>query len=159
MTDEQCANLLRELADEVLGALNACNLSGVVHSFSKACTSLWNIAHHEDHGTDWVNTHPICILYSSKVAGLTGREDLSTEAVDRFSVAYDAVNMMSKPLLTTDTVPQPITDVVAQAIRRSFPKECEDILKTLHWNAFGRHFYFERWGMYVGVETDGYIHS
>lgn len=63
------------------------------------------------------------------------------------------------PTHTADAVPQPIPPVVDLAIRRAFPKEAFEILKTLHWNGMGGHFYFQRWGMYVGVETDGYIHT
>ena len=49
---------------------DACNLSGVVHSFadvmSKLCTEGLN--------TDARNRHPIAVLYSSKIASLTGSE-------------------------------------------------------------------------------------
>lgn len=85
---------VQALAQEVLGALDACNLSGVVHSFAHACTCLRH--HYSNLGTEFINTHPICILYSVKIAGLTGREDLSSEALDRFSVAYAAVKQLAR---------------------------------------------------------------
>lgn len=85
---------VQSLAQEVLGALDACNLSGVVHSFSHAMTCLWE--HYRGRGTDFINTHPICVLYSAKIAGLTGREDLSPEALDRFSAAYAEVKRLAR---------------------------------------------------------------
>lgn len=50
-----------------------------------------------------------------------------------------------------------IPDVVSQSIQQAFSKQANDILKELRWS--GDHFSFNRWGMYVGVELDGYIHS
>ncbi len=50
-----------------------------------------------------------------------------------------------------------VPDVVVNAIRNAFPNNADDILKELRWSM--DHFSFTRWGMYVGVECDGYIHS
>jgi len=51
-----------------------------------------------------------------------------------------------------------IPAVVLDSIRKSFPKEAEDIIKSLRWS--GDHYSFLRWDMYVGVEVkDGYIHT
>lgn len=61
------------------------------------------------------------------------------------------------PLMTADAVPQPIPAVVRDAIHKAFPKDALEILRELRWNR--DHFYFRRWGMYVGVERDGYIHT
>lgn len=51
--------------------------------------------------------------------------------------------------------PEPIQ----QAIRDAFPKDAADILRTLRWHSYESFYSFERWGMFVGVETDGHIHS
>jgi hypothetical protein len=51
-----------------------------------------------------------------------------------------------------------IPETVAASIRRAF-RDHEEILRALRWDALNRCFYFMRWGMFVGVETDGYIHS
>lgn len=64
---------------------DACNLSGVVHDFSNMMTRVWVEARKEEgRGTDWVNTHPIVILYSNKISSLCGSENS-----EQFSMAYD----------------------------------------------------------------------
>lgn len=50
-----------------------------------------------------------------------------------------------------------ITDAVRAAIRKGFPNDYLAILSQLQWN--GDHWWFRYAGMYVGVETDGYIHT
>jgi hypothetical protein len=50
-----------------------------------------------------------------------------------------------------------IPDVVRDSIKKSFPDQAKDIIASLRWS--GDHFSFTRWGMYVGVELDGYIHT
>jgi len=62
---------------------DACNLSGVAHSFSKVVTKIWNEADRLGKGTDWVNTHPIVILYANKISSLSGSENFPS-----FSKAY-----------------------------------------------------------------------
>lgn len=51
-----------------------------------------------------------------------------------------------------------IPTVVVEAIRNAF-KDADAILAELRWDALNGCFYFSRWGMYVGVERDGYIHT
>lgn len=48
---------------------------------------------------------------------------------------------------------------VLQTIIRSWPRECESILNSLKHDALSNYWYFTRWGMFVGVEKDGYAHS
>lgn len=50
-----------------------------------------------------------------------------------------------------------IPDTVSESIKKSFPDQASDILANLRWSY--DHFSFNRWGMYVGVELDGYIHT
>jgi hypothetical protein len=50
-----------------------------------------------------------------------------------------------------------VPDVVSGSIKKSFPDQAMDILKDLRWS--GDHYSFSRWGMYVGVELDGHIHT
>jgi len=50
--------------------------------------------------------------------------------------------------------PQP---AVVDAIRKAFPDQADEILAQLRLNR--DHWYFQRWGMYVGVEFDGHIHT
>lgn len=50
--------------------------------------------------------------------------------------------------------------VVMREIRRCFPDQADDILRALRWQGgFDPMWSFVRWGHYVGVELDGYIHS
>ena len=63
---------LAELAREALLVQDACNLSGVVHGFSRAMTDLRE--HLEAEGgfsTEKLNRHPICVLWADKVVHLT----------------------------------------------------------------------------------------
>ena len=62
----------KELAAEALIVQNACNLSGVAHTFSRVMSDLWELARAEEKGTDWVNTHPIAIVWVDKMQSLTG---------------------------------------------------------------------------------------
>ena len=66
---------LQEAANEAIVVQDACNLSGVVHKFSSILTEvLWKEAHEKGYGTDWVNRHPISVMFSSKIASLTHSE-------------------------------------------------------------------------------------
>lgn len=56
---------------DALFVLDACNLSGVVHSFSRVISKVWEEAHELGKGTDYVNTHPLCVLYAEKIYELT----------------------------------------------------------------------------------------
>jgi hypothetical protein len=50
-----------------------------------------------------------------------------------------------------------IPDVVSASIRERFADDADAILNSLRWS--GDHFAFNKWGMYVGVELDGHIHT
>lgn len=58
--------------EDALACQSACNLSGVVHSFSKVVSKIWDESNAANEGTDWVNTHPICRLYAEQIAHLSG---------------------------------------------------------------------------------------
>lgn len=64
----------QELIKEAIQVQDACNLSGVVHSFSRAMNDLWAIANvtGSGKGTDWINTHRVSRLYASKIQSLSG---------------------------------------------------------------------------------------
>jgi hypothetical protein len=55
-----------------IAAQSACNLSGVVHSFSEVLPRIWEEARQLGKGTEWVNQHPLCILYAEKMHDLVG---------------------------------------------------------------------------------------
>jgi hypothetical protein len=67
-------------------------------------------------------------------------------------VVVDREVVMSQKL-DLSTVPGP----VIEALTRAWPEQVEEILGSLRFA--GDHYCFERWGMYVGVEFDGYIHT
>ena len=57
---------------DALNSQSACNLSGIVHTFSKVVSKIWEHAHSDGRGTEWVNKHPICRLYAEQIAHLSG---------------------------------------------------------------------------------------
>jgi hypothetical protein len=77
---------IRNMATQALAVQNACNLSGVVHSFSAILTALWEHAREQGKGTDWVNQHPVCILFAAQVSHLTSGTITGSEV---YSAAYN----------------------------------------------------------------------
>ncbi len=80
---------LKDLAKSALNVQGACNLTGVVHSFSKILTELRALE--PDKGTDYFNRHPISVLFSSKIASLT-----YSDSGAEFSKAYNACELLAK---------------------------------------------------------------
>ncbi len=75
---------MADLAREALQVQDACNLSGVVHSFSRAITRLRVLLEAEGNGgTSAVNTHPVCMLFTDKLADLARIRDYTA-----FEAAY-----------------------------------------------------------------------
>lgn len=64
---------------------DACNLSGVVHSFSDVISKIWTEARCLGEGTDWVNRHPISVLYSNKINSLADPDS----KIENYSRAYE----------------------------------------------------------------------
>jgi len=48
---------------------------------------------------------------------------------------------------------------VLDAIRNAFPTDAESIIEQLRYHSLDGFWSFNRWGMFVGVEPDGYIHT
>lgn len=68
---------LGDLAREVLDVQDASNLSGVVHSWSKAIRRLREVLEGDgSYSTGRLNTHPISVLWADKAAMLTGASGL-----------------------------------------------------------------------------------
>jgi len=88
---------LQELAKEALEVQDACNLSGVVHGFSRAITDLRKACPHL--GTDELNHHPICILWADKIAHLTGTQVCGHDTV---TDAYPVVSELAEPGVTKE---------------------------------------------------------
>ena len=75
MTNEERTKLnerMKRHCRDAIQVQDACNLSGVANSMGEAMSDLWAMARALGKGTDWVNNHPICRLYASKIAHLTG---------------------------------------------------------------------------------------
>ncbi len=85
MSDE--ARLTPHDYQSALDAQSACNLSGIVHSFSSVMTRIWAEANAMGKGTDWVNNHAICRLYAEQIAHLSGAG--ITSHSDSFAKAHD----------------------------------------------------------------------
>jgi hypothetical protein len=60
---------------DALDVQNACNLSGVVLSFSNMTDKIWKEARELNKGTEYVNNHPITKLYVDKLHSLCGNWD------------------------------------------------------------------------------------
>lgn len=58
--------------ERALDAQSACNLSGIVHSFSDVLNRIWKEANETGKGTEFVNTHPISRLYAEQITHLSG---------------------------------------------------------------------------------------
>ena len=56
---------------------DACNLSGVVLAWARLMEKVCQEANETGKGTDWKNSHPINVLFASKVCDLTKSEDFS----------------------------------------------------------------------------------
>lgn len=52
-----------------------------------------------------------------------------------------------------------VEEIVVNNLLNAFPNNAQSILQELKWSPLGGNYFFVRWGMYVGVEPDGYIHS
>ena len=68
---------MKQLYKNALNVQDACNLSGIVHSFSRDIARLREL--NPGMGTAEINQHAICVLYSNKIRSLAG---------DNFSEAY-----------------------------------------------------------------------
>lgn len=72
----------KSMAQEALQVQDACNLSGVVHSFSRIITEVRARLELEGKlSTEVVNQHPVCVLFSDKVAHLTGTQSFGGDSV------------------------------------------------------------------------------
>ena len=71
-----------DLLKEAWLVQDACNLSGVVHSFGQVVSELWEHAREKGMGTEWVNQHPVCVLFADKMASLTRCNERAMDALN-----------------------------------------------------------------------------
>ena len=86
MDNTKFSGLTRRDWQNAIDVQDACNLSGVVHTFSDVISRIWWEANKRGEGTNWVNTHPIVVLYVSKLATLS-----DSDSCLAFSRAYETV--------------------------------------------------------------------
>ena len=84
---------LKQMAQMAMDLQDACNLSGIVHTFSDVMKDLRGILSKEENfSTEILNKHPICVLFTGKIASLTGY-DISDEhrmpGINTFSDSYN----------------------------------------------------------------------
>lgn len=77
--------------EDALRVQDACNLIGVARSFSQIMVKIREEADARGEGTEWINHHPIAVMFASKIASLTHCED-----VVAFGKAYEAVETAIK---------------------------------------------------------------
>ncbi len=87
-----------ELAQVALDIQNACNLSGIVISFSKIISEVRARLESEGSGgTDYVNNHPVCVLFADKIAHLTNTQFLGGEVIGKaYQWAFDQLDTKGK---------------------------------------------------------------
>lgn len=64
-----------------------------------------------------------------------------------------AIDTTDQRTASGETIPR----AVVEAIIKAWPDQAVEILGGLQFR--GDHYSFSRWGMYVGVEFDGYVHT
>ena len=74
---------------------SACNLGALIHGWDRAITELQKQARENGKGTDWVNSHPVNVLFATQVAHLTACADGMN-----YARAYDVCEIEA----TRDTV-------------------------------------------------------
>lgn len=77
MTRPEDTRTERELVKEAWACQDACNLSGVVHSFSRAMARLWQLHNageleEKTKGTNVINRHIVSKLFAYKIVSLAG---------------------------------------------------------------------------------------
>jgi hypothetical protein len=55
--------------------------------------------------------------------------------------------------------PKIITDVVIRAVYAAFPRLATNVLYDLKWDSLNGCYCFGCWGIFIGIEEDGHIHS
>jgi len=74
---------------QALDSQYACNLSGIIKSWSEILMHIWDEAREHEGGTDWVNRHPINRLFVEQAAHLIGAG--TPHNSDGYYSAYNAV--------------------------------------------------------------------
>jgi hypothetical protein len=73
------------MAEEAIAVQDACNMSGVVHSFDRIVSDLADLARERGLGGDFVRSHPVVKMFADKIADLA-----RVRTMEEFGEAYDA---------------------------------------------------------------------
>ena len=87
---------LKNAAKEAIFVQSACNLSGVVKSFSRVMDCLWDEARKQGKATEFVNTHPIARLFLEQIAYLNGCLMVQDSEESSYSKAYAECERLSQ---------------------------------------------------------------
>jgi hypothetical protein len=88
---------MQQAAQSALDVQDAVNLSGVLHSLDDiVMNTLWPAAREGNHGTDWVNMHPIVTLYLSKLTSLNRTDCICSMSCDYYSDASREVEALAE---------------------------------------------------------------
>jgi hypothetical protein len=90
--------LTKEDYQDAVVAQSACNLSGIARSLNGVLTRIWNEARDKGQGTDYVNQHPIVVLYVAQMLLL------STGQLMAYTNYSAACQRCTELALTVDTV-------------------------------------------------------
>ncbi|MHA2265432.1 MAG: hypothetical protein ACXAEN_23840 [Candidatus Thorarchaeota archaeon] len=85
---------LLQAYQDAIQVQDACNLSGVLYSWARHMKTLRDIMWNENKDQEWLNTHPVNVLFASKVSSLVHMECLSHDSMDRFHEAYSVATQV-----------------------------------------------------------------
>lgn len=80
---------------------NACNLTGVVHEFSRTVKLVREEADKLGKGTDYINTHPVVVAFVDKLVSLSGHS--FSNALKAHGVCQDKADEAKKAEATEAT--------------------------------------------------------
>ena len=87
--DEPKKGLTQRDFENTLQMLNACNAGALVPDLAELIPRIWDEARQYGKGTDFVATHPIMLLWISKLASLSYGEEAP---IGKWTKAYNYIN-------------------------------------------------------------------
>lgn len=83
---------MRNMYADAVQCQDACNLSGVLKSWATYLDAIWAEARAQNKGTDFVNNHPVNVLFADKLYSLTGYGSRFSEAYAACKAEMDKAN-------------------------------------------------------------------
>lgn len=80
-----------EMCKEALDVQNACNLSGICHGLARRLPAIWEEARAMNKGTEYVNTHPVVVLFLAQMVHLAKAGCIDPQAYHKAYEACEAV--------------------------------------------------------------------